>query len=35
MNSSDDDNDFEDDTLCKYGSALPQFEAGKIKCKLV
>lgn len=29
MNSSDDDNNFEDDALCKYGSALPQYEAGK------
>ncbi len=29
MNSSDDDNFEDEDTLCKYGSALPQFEAGK------
>lgn len=29
MNSSDDENDFEDDTLCKYGSQLAQYEAGK------
>lgn len=27
MDSSDED-DFEDDSLCKYGAQLPQFEAG-------
>jgi hypothetical protein len=27
MSSSDDD--FEDDSLCKFGTQLPQFEAGK------
>lgn len=29
MSSGDEDNDFEDDSLCKYGSQLPQYEAGK------
>lgn len=30
MSSSDDENNHqEDDSLCKYGTQLPQYEAGK------
>lgn len=40
MSSSDDDGnnyieDDEDDSLCKYGNQLPQYEAGKVENKLI
>lgn len=31
MSSSEENDDFEDESLCKYGTAMPQYEAGKIK----